>query len=230
MPSLVNAWLLLDKGYRVTTLSKEWASYVQTQRLTSQITGALWEFPPAVCGQHTDTISLQRSKPWAMVSYHIWDAISRSDGLADRAGVRMRKIDFFFPAKLEEDDVQMARMEEIMAQGIQGFRREPEIVQERLVEPAYGVIDAYEHLAPVIDTDVCTKFLQNLVTAKGAKLIIRTISGDLFDQEASLLAELSAEVIIDCSGLAANELASDKSCYPIRGGLIRVIDDGSDFP
>jgi D-amino-acid oxidase len=227
---LVNAWLLLDKGYRVTVVSKEWASYGQAQRLTSQIAGALWEFPPAVCGQHTDAISLQRSKPWAMVSYHIWDAISQSGELAGRAGVQMRKADFFFPTKLEDDAVQMARMEEIMAQDIRGFRRHRGIVGERRVDPAYGVVDAYEHLAPVIDTDVCMEFLKDLVTAKGAKLITRTIVGDLFDQEASLLAEFSAQVIINCTGLAATELAGDKSCYPIRGGLIRVVNDGRDFP
>jgi D-amino-acid oxidase len=227
---LVNAWLLLDKGYHVTILSKEWATYGKTQRLTSQIAGALWEFPPAVCGQHTDAISLQRSKPWAMVSYHIWDAIAGTEGLAERAGVKMRKADFFFPGPLEGDEVQMARMEEIKAQGIRGFRRDSALVKERRVEASYGAVDAYEHLAPVIDTDVCMTFLKDLVTSKGARLITRTITGDLFDQEASLLAEFSAEVIINCTGLAANELASDKLCYPIRGGLIRVINDGSDFP
>ncbi len=46
------------------------------QRLTSQIAGALWEFPPAVCGQHTDAISLNNSKRWCMVAYKIWDAIA----------------------------------------------------------------------------------------------------------------------------------------------------------
>ena len=45
---LVTAWVRLDRGYHVT---KERASYSKEQRLTSQPAGALWEYPPAVCGQ-----------------------------------------------------------------------------------------------------------------------------------------------------------------------------------
>lgn len=227
---LVNAWTLLDQGYRVTILAKEWASYGKTQRLTSQIAGALWEFPPAVCGQHTDAISLQHSKRWCMVAYHIWDALAATESLAKLSGVQIKGADFFFPVPVEQDPEQLSKMKEIMSTGVRGFRRDPAIITERRVNPAYGAVDAYEHLAPIIDTDVCMAFLKDLVTAKGAKLITRTITGDLFDQEASLRAEFSADVIINSTGLAGTELAGDASCYPIRGGLIRVINDGSDFP
>ncbi|GLI81903.1 hypothetical protein PoHVEF18_010297 [Penicillium ochrochloron] len=227
---LVTAWTLLDKGYHVTILAKEWASYGPSQRLTSQIAGALWEFPPAVCGQHTDAISLQNSKRWCMVAYHIWDAIAASKSLSELAGVRMKCADFFFPVPIEEDPAQMSKMLEIIASGVRGFRRDPVIMDERRVNPMYGAVDAYEHLAPIIDTDVSMKFLKDLVVAKGAKLVTRTIVGDLLDQEANLLAEFGADVIINCTGLAGTELAGDKSCYPIRGGLIRVVNDGSDFP
>lgn len=47
--ALVTAWVLLDHGYQVTIMAKSWAG--DTERLTSQIAGALWEFPPAVCGK-----------------------------------------------------------------------------------------------------------------------------------------------------------------------------------
>jgi hypothetical protein len=40
----------LDRGYYVTVISKEWASYGISQRLTLQIFGALWEPPPTQCG------------------------------------------------------------------------------------------------------------------------------------------------------------------------------------
>lgn len=227
---LISAWTLLDQGYRVTIISKEWASYGESQRLTSQIAGALWEFPPAVCGQHTDAISLHHSKRWCMVAYHIWDAIAALEELGDRAGVRMKCADFFFPVPIEEDSQQMSKMLEIMASGIRGFRRDPAIIKERRVNEAYGAVDAYEHLAPIIDTDVAMKFLKNLVEAKGATLVTRTIEGDIFDQEHALRTEFVADIIINATGLAGTELAGDRSCYPIRGGLIRVINDGSDFP
>ena len=96
---LVTAWVLLDKGYHVTILAKDWASYGKEQRLTSQIAGALWEYPPAVCGQHTDAISLQNSKRWCMVAYHIWDAIASSSELIDLSGVRMKSADIFLPVR-----------------------------------------------------------------------------------------------------------------------------------
>ncbi|KAM3073348.1 hypothetical protein ACMFMF_006553 [Clarireedia jacksonii] len=48
--SHITSWVLLDAGYRATILSKERASYGKEQRITSQIAGALWEFPPALCG------------------------------------------------------------------------------------------------------------------------------------------------------------------------------------
>ncbi|KAK8204015.1 nucleotide-binding domain-containing protein [Phyllosticta capitalensis] len=227
---LITAWTLLDKGYKVTILAKEWASYGKEQRLTSQIAGALWEFPPAVCGQHTDAISLQHSKRWCMVAYHIWDAIAASKNLSELSGVRMKGADFFFPVPIEQDTEQMSKMLEVMASGIRGFRRDPAIIKERRVAENYGAVDAYEHLAPIIDTDVCMAFLKDLVVSKGAKLITRTIHGDLFSQEHALRKEFSADVIINATGLAGAEIAGDKSCYPIRGGLIRVINDGSDFP
>ncbi|KAK8053995.1 hypothetical protein PG996_013296 [Apiospora saccharicola] len=236
---LVTAWTLLDRGYHVTILSKEWASYGPAQRLTSQIAGALWEYPPAVCGQHTDAISLQHSKRWSVISYHIWDAIaataaaSRNDDRwsIERAGVRMKHVNFFFPEPVEANPGETAKMLEIMASGVRGFRRDAAaIMKERRVSRDYGAVDAYEHLAPVIDTDACMKFLTELVAAKGAQLVTRAVRGDLLDLEADLRAEFGADAIVNATGLASAELAGDESCYPIRGGLIRVINDGRDFP
>jgi len=227
---LVTAWVLLDKGYHVTVLAKEWATYGKAQRMTSQIAGALWEFPPAVCGQHTDAISLQHSKRWCIVAYHIWDAIAASDSMAKRSGVRMKGADFFFPTPIEEDMEQMSKMLEIMTSGVRGFRRDPKIIQDRGIDEAYGAVDAYEHLAPIIDTDQSMEWLADLVKQKGANFITQTIKGELFDQETSLRKEYNADVIINATGLAGTEIAGDDSCYPIRGGLIRVINDGSDFP
>ncbi|TFK94499.1 FAD dependent oxidoreductase [Polyporus arcularius HHB13444] len=227
---LVTAWTLLDKGYHVTIVAKEWASFGKEQRLTSQIAGALWEYPPAVCGQHTDAISLRHSRTWCMVSYHIWDAIAAKPDLAREAGVSVKPSDFFFPFHIEDDPTQLAKMDEIAASGVRGFRHSGSIVQERNVNPEYGAVDAYELLAPVIDTDRAMTWLMDLVQRKGAKLVTRTIHGDLLDQEQALRAEYAADVLVNATGIAGTELAGDPTCYPIRGGLLRVINDGSDFP
>lgn len=227
---LVTAWTMLDQGYRVTIVAKEWASWGKQQRPTSQIAGALWEFPPAVCGQHTDTVSLQHSKRWCMVAYHIWDAIAASKELSELSAVRMKGADFFFPCAIEDDMQQMSKMLEIMSSGVRGFRRDARIIKERKIAETYGAIDAYEHLAPVIDTDQAMEWLTRLVEQKGAKINTDTIVGDLFDQELSLREKYKADVIVNATGLGGTELAGDTSCYPIRGGLLRVINDGFDFP
>ncbi|KAI0853828.1 FAD dependent oxidoreductase [Daldinia vernicosa] len=225
---LISAWVLLDKGYRVTIVSSAWVN--DEQRLTSQIAGALWEFPPAVCGQHTDKISLAHSKHWSMTAYHIWDGIASIPALSEASGVRMMPSDFFFPEPVESDKAQVSKMTEIMASGVRGFYRGADIIDERGIDPSYGAVDAYELLAPVIDTDKAMVWLTELVESKGANLVTETIRNDLVEIEDTLRARFEADAIVNCTGLQAQELAGDESVYPIRGGLIRVINDGTDFP
>jgi D-amino-acid oxidase len=227
---LITTWLLLDHGYRVTVVSKEWASWSKNQRLTSQIAGALWEYPPAVCGQHTDRISLHHSKRWSMIAYHIWNAIAADKKLSEKSGVRMKPSTFYFPVPVEEDNFQYEKMNEIMASGVRGFRRGANLLAERRVDPVHAGVDAYELMAPIIDTDVAMGWLMELVQAKGAQMRTETIQGDLLAAEAGLRQRFAADVIINCTGLAGAQVAGDRSCYPIRGGLIRVINDGADFP
>ena len=227
---LITAWVLLDRGYYVTVLSKEWASYTKEQRLTSQIAGALWEYPPAACGQHTDAISQKHSKGWCMVAYRVWEAIAASPKLSAEAGVRMRESSFFFPCPVEEDETQLSKMNEIMRSGVRGFRRDPNLMERFDIDPTYGAVDAYQHLAPIIDTDRCMTWLMGMVQSKGARFLTETIHGDLFTQEDELRERFGADVIVNCTGLAGAEIAGDNTCYPIRGCLIRVINDGTDFP
>lgn len=117
-----------------------------------------------------------------------------------------------------------------MASGVRGFVRSRGLVEKRDIDPNYGAVDAYEHLAPIIDTDQSMDWLMQLVKTKGATLVTEEIDGDLFAQEEQLRRRFHADVIVNATGLAGAEIAGDTSCYPIRGGLIRVINDGSDFP
>lgn len=227
---LTQAWVLLDRGYHVTVVSKEWATFGKDQRLTSQIAGALWEYPPAVCGQHTDAISLSHSKRWAMVAYQIWDAVAADAKLSARSGVRITNSQFFFPHAIEQNPAQLQKMKEMQQAGIRGFIRDRTITRAEGISPAYGAVDSYEILAPVIDTDQAMAWLKDLVESKGAELVTEHIRGDLIWQEDALLERFNADLIVNCTGLAGAELAGDTSCYPIRGGLIRVINDGQDFP
>ena len=228
--AIITSWVLLDRGYHVTVVSKEWASNTKAQRLTSQIAGALWEYPPAVCGQHTDAISLHHSKRWSLQAYDIWAAIAADPQLSAAAGVQMKRSDFFLRHPVEENPTQFKKMLEIQKSRIQGFNRDPNLIYERGINLDYGAVDAYEHLAPIIDTDRAMSWLTEFVQAKGAHLITETITGDLLYQEDELCNRFDADIIINATGLASAELAGDSTCYPIRGGLIRVINDGKDFP
>jgi D-amino-acid oxidase len=227
---LATSWVLLDRGYHVTIIAKEWASYTKDQRLTSQIAGALWEYPPAVCGSHTDTVSLLRSKRWCMIAYGIWATIAADPALAAAAGVQMKKSAFFFPYSLEDNPKQLNKLYELARSGVRGLCRDPTLIQHHNVNPTYGAVDAYEHLAPIIDTDQCMTWLMNLVQSKGAKFVTETIYGDLYAQEELLLARFCASAIVNATGLACSSTASDSTAYPLRGALLRLINDGSDFP
>ncbi|RYF42858.1 MAG: FAD-binding oxidoreductase, partial [Cytophagaceae bacterium] len=175
-----NAWTLLDHSYRVTILSAEWASYSTSQRLTSQIAGALWEYLPAVCGQHTNVVSLERSKWWCIIAYEVWADIAAHEELAKAVGVVMRQADFLFTKKVDEDEGLLAKMRKIRESGARGFRRDAAIIAEQGLDPTCGVVDAYTHLAPVIDTDKCSEWLMSLVEARGTTLVTWTLTGGLF--------------------------------------------------
>ncbi|KAH9832042.1 FAD dependent oxidoreductase [Rhodofomes roseus] len=224
---LTTAWLLLDAGYNVTVVSERWAN--PSNRITSQIAGALWEWPPAVCGRHTDIISLEHSKGWAMTSYRIFERLMEI--LPTEAhGVRMRLANFFFDRPLESLPDQYQKMEEIEHCGVAGFKRDPNLVKRHAVNQKAGVVDSYRHLAPVVDTDQYMIWLRDLVTQKGATLVTERISGDLLSQEDELLASYGAHAIVNATGLSATELARDETVYPLRGALIRVVNDGKRFP
>jgi hypothetical protein len=165
-----------------------------------------------------------------MTSYHIFDAIAAIPELREASGVRMMPSDFFFPMTVETDAEQYAKMEEIRNSGVRGFQRGAHLIEEHGCDPSYGAVDAYELLSPIIDTDKAMVWLTQLVASKGATYITETLSCDLLFAEDSLRARFKADAIVNCTGIAAEGLAGDKSVYPIRGGLIRVINDGVDFP
>ncbi|THH29895.1 hypothetical protein EUX98_g4296 [Antrodiella citrinella] len=228
---MTTAWALLDAGYSVTIMAERWASL--DDRITSQIAGALWEYPPAVCGRHTDKISILKSKKWCMTSYRIFEKLQKV--LPDRElpdhGVRMRMANFFFDNPIEQSEDEYEKMLEIETiSEIKGFKRDANLVKYHAVNQKAGVTDAYQHLSPAIDTDSYMTWLRFLVACKGAQFVTERISGDLLKQEDELLAEFDAHAIIQCTGLSGAELAGDESVYPLRGALIRVVNDGTKFP
>ncbi|GJE92682.1 FAD dependent oxidoreductase [Phanerochaete sordida] len=227
---LTNAWALLDQGYAVTIISDKWASL--EDRITSQIAGALWEWPPAVCGRHTDLISLKLSKTWCMTSYRAFQKLQEvlpADGEHGH-GIRMRTANFFFDKPIEENPDEYEKMQEIEAAKIPGFERDSLLVTKHAVSQEAGVVDAYKHTTPVVDTDAYMVWLRSVVEAKSGKFVTHHIQGDLLEQEDALLRVFGADYIIDATGLGAFEAAGDRTVYPLRGALIRIVNDGTKFP
>ena len=98
---MTSALQLLQKGYRVTVVAKEYASPVASgKRITSEIAGALWEWPPAVCGRHTDEKSLERSKVWCMDSYGKFMELAMNP---KETGAYLRQSVFYFKEKVNVD-------------------------------------------------------------------------------------------------------------------------------
>jgi D-amino-acid oxidase len=163
-----------------------------------------------------------------MASYHIFTHMAADPVLASKFGVRMRPAAFFFPFKVTDDPAQRKKMREIMRAGIPGFRHDVRLVHEVGLTPAENWKDAYEILAPVIDTDVALASTERLVKAKGCEFVRERIEGDLMDHEAELLARFKADAIVNASGLGSKELASD-DMFPLRGAVMRLLNDGQRF-
>jgi D-amino-acid oxidase len=192
--------------------------------ITSVVAGALWEWPPAVCGHHRDETSLDRSKAWCRRSYE------RFLGLAydPRTGVHVRPVTFYFRRPVREIAFEWQKMSELRAH-VRGFRHDPALIAENGVSPGAGVVDAYTHLAPMVDTDSYMEWLLEQAMRCGCAVLRGRIAGPLREREDELLRRFGAQAIVNCTGLGAMELAGE-DMYPLRGGLVYVRNDGGAMP
>src|SRR5215472_11225380 len=136
---LTTALCLRQKGFQVTVVAEKLAPHV-----VSVVAGALWEWPPAVCGFHLDQFSLERSKQWCMTSYEKFFELSADE----RTGIFIRPVNFYFRYEVLTNPHARHKMEEIQSHVI-GFRHDPAIITEHQINSHIGLKDAYRHLAPM---------------------------------------------------------------------------------
>src|SRR5438093_739612 len=172
---LTTALCLRRAGFDVSVVAEKFAPDI-----VSVVAGALWEWPPAVCGHHLDPKSLQRSKEWCMDSYHVFSALARR---AD-TGVFLRQVVFYFRSPVAERPRDLAKMTELQSQ-VRDFVHSPDLIRRHGVSPEAGVVDAYGHLAPMIDTDAYMIWLMGQVRAAGCHEERGRVDGDLREREAS---------------------------------------------
>ncbi len=216
---LTTALCLQRRGFSTTVVAEKFAP-----EITSVVAGALWEWPPAVCGYHHDQLSLARSKEWCMTSYHIFADLMKNPD----TGVFIRDVVFYFKQMVKDSPQQLAKMNELQGK-VRRFRHDPALIEEHHVNTRIGLQDAYSHLAPMVDTDVYMGWLLREVRRVGCNVIRRRVKGSLREQEQELKREFDADLIINCGGLGARELAPEYM-YPLRGALVRVVNDGRTMP
>lgn len=106
------AWILLDHGYRVTILAKEWAWTKDWWRfrLTSQIAGALWEFPPGGCGlteiesPESGWAAATHYQEWAKESYEFYKVFNLHPRYKSKFGMNFIELNQFFYNKPNKED------------------------------------------------------------------------------------------------------------------------------
>jgi D-amino-acid oxidase len=216
---LTSALCLARRGFAVTVVADRFAPHV-----TSVVAGALWEWPPAVCGSHEDQRSLARAKPWCETSYATFTDLARDPA----TGVFLRPVSFYFKRPIAEDPRQRQKMDELSGK-VRRFAHDAGLIARNRVNPALGLRDAYTHLAPMIDTDVYMRWLLTEVRRAGCHIVEGTIHGSLRTQEEALARGYGVAAIVNCAGLGAGELAEDP-VFPLRGALVRVRNDGTTMP
>ncbi len=82
-----------------------------------------------------------------------------------------------------------------------------------------GYADGFVFTAPVIDTSIYLDYLMRTFLAQGGQIEQRTIT-DLAEAFAQ------SEVVVNCSGLGARQLAGDQDLHAARGQVVRIKHNG----
>ncbi|MCH9637906.1 MAG: FAD-binding oxidoreductase [Betaproteobacteria bacterium] len=216
---LTTAISLKEKGFHVVIVAENFSP-----DLVSNVAGALWEWPPAACGKHGNPRSLKRSKAWCMVSYEKFKVLQAEYG-SELTGIYLRNATFYFHKTLEELPEDLNKMNEL-AEKVDNFRRGLDIVPNTIdLTSQQGIKDAYQLMAPMVDTDVYMQWLLAKVKKMGCEIIQERIALNLIEHEQTLLDRFQCAAIVNCSGLGSIEIANDPSMYPLKGALVKVKDE-----
>ncbi|SPO01618.1 uncharacterized protein DNG_04292 [Cephalotrichum gorgonifer] len=247
---LMVAWMLLDKGYRVTIIADDWAwnRDFEKSRMTSQIAGALWEFPPGgfgvAEGGHANDgwTKMIHQRQWAVDSFDFYNQYDKIDTDFEKhgrsLGLQMTKLhQFYFDNVVsggeDEESKKLEALKKVSDErsefemGIKTYDSAEKITAQFPNVNNKGEIrqkftSAYSHRTPIINTDKAMAYLMALVTAKGAQLETQKFVGSIKTFGESLLKDHGADVIVNATGIAAKELAEDDDVFPMRGAVKRI--------
>lgn len=208
---------LREAGFEVTVVAEKY------ENITSNVAGALWEWPPAVCGQHADNHTLDAAKGWCMVSYEKFKEIHAMYGESE-SGVYLQDVFFYFNKHLVKDRANTLRKMNELKDKVDGFAHGLDIIPDE-VDPLFAkhnIKDCYKHMAPMIDTDVYMPWIQQKARNLGCILLKERIDNHLILDENLLRKRYNADAIIACPGLGSIPLLAESEMYALRGALVRV--------
>lgn len=138
----------------MTILSKEWPSWTDKARLSSQAAGALWKCLPLECGPQAVLDNLSTSQRWTLESYKLYSAMASIPEL--KKIVELRPCTIVTTGDIEGNMIFESKLQWLQENNIPGFRRGTDLFDEYGLntEHSEGLIEAYEYTAPVIDVDL----------------------------------------------------------------------------
>jgi D-amino-acid oxidase len=218
---LTTARCLQESGFGVTVIADRFQSAT-----TSVVAGALWEWPPAVCGfyEQQGEQALAAEQRWCVESYRRFRALARSQ----TTGVYLRPVVFYLKTPAAENPLELRKLREVQRH-VSGFRHDADLAAQPEVNATSAFVDAYSYETPLIDTDVYMAWLLGEVLCHGGAVERRRLHGSLAASAGELQQAYRADVIVNCSGLGARAL-SDDDVVPVRGGWLLVENDGRRFP
>ena len=98
---LTTALCLARRGLHVTVVADQ-----VSPGITSNVAGALWEWPPAVCGRHHDEVLLAPSTAWSLTSYERFRELADAPATT---GVFLRPANFYFRQPVKDNPGELTK-------------------------------------------------------------------------------------------------------------------------
>jgi len=218
---LTTARCLQERGFAVTVIAHRFQ-----HETTSVVAGALWEWPPAVCGFYeiAPAQALRDEQRWCLESYHRFQRLSTKMA----TGVYIRPVVFYLETPAAKNALEMRKINELRPH-VSGFAHDAALVRRNGVNPEAGYVDAYTYQTPLVDTDMYLAWLLAEVLSNGATIEQRQVHGPLSAAVHELQSSYQADVVVNCTGLGSRELADDQ-IIPVRGAWLLAENDGKRFP
>lgn len=220
---LTTAYSLLEKGYGVTVVSKEFPSTRHLPRIASEAAGA-WHVPQQMMSSHPASAQEDLAKllkKWAAYGNKRYLSLCND---SSNTGVCLREFVHLHDKKLDSETLMEYKQ-------MRGFRHSWSLIKEKgLSVSSEKLKDVFSIVVAVIDSPQFLTWLMQQCFRKGAQMIQCSIRGLLREQVQALQLTYGVQFIVNCSGLGSIDLVGDKEMFPVRGGMLKVKNDGSLFP